>query len=195
MFNPTGTGPWVGCLVYGLSSTILTLDLADASPNFTTATIFNDSPTSGFGGWGNPSDDYQITTGAFANDFELAYPVPHRIRRNYTVRSLSADPFGDGTAPAPDDFWNYITPESQKQLINGYVGDFEGFQMILEGSTVSRSSEVMTAIYMWDGGHTTGDSADAVYCYVLGRPRCDPPDARRVSHCLRSLFYPLFRGG
>ena len=123
---------------YGLPSTILTtLDLADASPNFTTATIFNDSPTSGFGGWGNPSDDYQITTGAFANDFELAYPVPHRIRRNYTVRSLSADPFGDGTAPAPDDFWNYITPESQKQLINGYVGDYEGFQKILEGSTVS----------------------------------------------------------
>lgn len=53
------------------------------------------------------------------------------------MRSLSADPFGDGTAPAPNDFWNYITPESQKTLINGCVGDFECFQKQLEGATVS----------------------------------------------------------
>jgi hypothetical protein len=109
----------------------------DASPDFTNATIFNDSPTSGFGGWGDPANDYQITTGAFAKDFEVAYPVPHMIRRNYTSRSANPNPFGDGTPPAPDAFWNYFTRESQDTLINGYIGDFEGFQTQLEGPVVS----------------------------------------------------------
>ena len=111
--------------------------IIDASPDFPNATIFDDSPMSGFGRWGNPADDYQITTGAFANDFEVTYPVPHKIRRNYTARSTSADPFGDGTPPAPDAFWNYFTRESQVALINSYVGDFEGFQTQFEGPVVS----------------------------------------------------------
>ena len=109
----------------------------DARPDFFNASIFNDSPTSGFGKWGNPADDYQITTGAFANDFQVAYPVPHKIRRNYTATSTSADPFGDGTPPAPDAFWNYFTRESQAALINSYAGNFEGFQTQLEGPVVS----------------------------------------------------------
>ena len=109
----------------------------DASPNFINATIFNDSPTSGFGGWGDPANDYQIMTGAFAKNFEVAYPVPHAIRRNYTSRSANPNPFGDGTPGAPDAFWNYFTRESQDTLINGYIGDFEGFQTQLEGPVVS----------------------------------------------------------
>ena len=110
---------------------------ADASPSFENATIFSDSPTSGFGGWGNPADDYQITTGAFANNFKVVYPVPHKIRRNYTARSTNVDPFGDGTPPAPDALWNYFTRASQDALIKGYVGDFEGFQTQSEGTVVS----------------------------------------------------------
>jgi len=105
----------------------------DASPNFPNATIFNDSPTSGFGGWGNPADDYQITTGAFADNFEVVYPIPHKIRRNYTARNDNPDPFGDGTPAAPDALWNYFTPTSQKALVEGFVGDFQGFQALLEG--------------------------------------------------------------
>ena len=116
---------------------ILMPHLVDASADFPSATIFNDSPKSGFGRWGNPADDYQITTGAFADNFEVAYPAPHKIRRNYTMRSTSADPFGDGTPPAPDAFWNYFTRDSQKTLVNGYVGDFVGFQTQLEGPVVS----------------------------------------------------------
>lgn len=114
---------------------------ADASADFPNATIFDDSPTTGFGGWGNPNDDYQITTGAFADDFELVYPVPHKIRRNYTERSGNRDPFGDGTPPAPDAMWNYFTPASQEQMIQGHVGDFQSFQVQFEGPVVSRSSE------------------------------------------------------
>lgn len=111
--------------------------LVDASPDFANATIFNDSLTSGFGGWGNPADDHQITTGAFADDFEVVYPVPHRIRRSYTAGSSHPDPFGDGTPPAPDPLWNYITPASQEALVQGYAGDFEGFQTQFEGLPVS----------------------------------------------------------
>ena len=92
---------------------------------------------SGFGGWGDPADDYQITTGAFANDFQVAYPVPHKVRRNYTMKSANPDPFGDGTPPAPKPFWNYFTRESQQTLIDGYIGDFVGFQAQLEGPIVS----------------------------------------------------------
>lgn len=116
-------------------------NITDASPDFPNASIFSDSPTSGFGRWGNPADDYQIATGAFADDFQVAYPVPHRIRRNYTARSTNVDPFGDGTPPAPEAFWNYFTRESQVALVNSYVGDFQGFQAQFEGPVVSRSSE------------------------------------------------------
>jgi len=105
----------------------------DASPNFPNSTIFDGSPTSGFGGWGDPDDDYQISTGALADDFEIAYPVPHRIRRNYTVNfSYFPDFLGDGTPPPQEDLWNYFTPASQEALIKGYVGDFRGFQAHFE---------------------------------------------------------------
>lgn len=116
---------------------MLTLYLTDANPNFPNATIFNDSPTTGFGGWGDPTNDYQITTGAFVKDFELAYPVPHKLRRNYTDRGTNPDPFGDGTPPAPLPFWNYFTKASKDALVNGFVGDFEGFHALFEGPTVS----------------------------------------------------------
>jgi len=109
----------------------------DASPNFPNATIFNDSPKSGFGRWGDPNDDYQITTGAFAHDFQVAYPVPHRVRRNYTPKVPVSDPFGDGTAPPTDEMWHYFTPASQKKLMEGYVGDFGGFHAEFESLVVS----------------------------------------------------------
>ena len=113
------------------------LYLIDAGPNFVNSTIFNDSPDSGFGGWGNPADDYQITTGAFVNDFLPVYPVPHKIRRNYTAVSLGGDIFGDGTPSAPNPFWTYFTPASVNALVQGHAGDFEGFQAEFESTTVS----------------------------------------------------------
>jgi len=116
---------------------MLTLYLTDANPNFANATIFSDSPTTGFGGWGDPTNDYQITTGAFVKDFDLFYPVPHKLRRNYTERGTNPNPFGDGTPPAPLPFWNYFTKASKDALVNEFVGDFEGFHALFEGSTVS----------------------------------------------------------
>jgi hypothetical protein len=47
--------------------------------------LFSDTdPESGIGGWGTLDNDYQITKGAFSHGFQLAYPIPHRLRRNYT---------------------------------------------------------------------------------------------------------------
>lgn len=123
----------------------------DASADFPKATIFDDSPTSGFGGWGDPTKDYEITTGAFANDFDLVYPVPHKIRRNYTERSLNPDPFGDGTPPAPDALWNYFTPASLESLISGHIGNFEGFQTQFEGTVGPHA-----AIHLILGGDMIG---------------------------------------
>ena len=114
-----------------------TLCLIDASPSFENATFFNDSPTSGFGGWGDPADDYQITTGAFAHNFDAVYPVPHRIRRNYTARGSGSDSFGDGTYFTTDPLWNFFTPASQEALVRGYVGDFGGFLTKILSTSVS----------------------------------------------------------
>jgi len=111
--------------------------LVDASPNFPNATIFNDSPTSGLGGWGDPADDYHVTTGALADSFKLAYPVPHGLRRNYTAKYYITDAFGDGTYVPTDDLWTLFTPASRDALVNGFVGDFEGFQALFEGLSVS----------------------------------------------------------
>ena len=112
----------------------------DANPNFVNSAIFNDSLTSGFGGWGDPNNDYQITTGALADNFEVAYPIPHRLRRNYTARRANPDPFGDGTPSPTDDLWQYFTPNGREALVQGHIGNFEGFQTQLESLFVSRSS-------------------------------------------------------
>ena len=153
--------------------------MVDANPGFGSASIFNDSPTSGLGGWGNPNDDYQITTGAFAQNFQVVYPVPHRIRRNYTARSNNPDPFGDGTPPAPEALWNYFTPASQDALIHGYVGDFEKFQTQLEGPVVRYNST-----------DKCGDFSDAIDSCVLGFPCRDSPDPWWVSDRLYPLGSP-----
>ena len=96
--------------------------MTDAS-NFQNSTFWDSDTTSGVGGWGDPNDDDQITDGAFADDFIVSYPSPHRLRRRYT--------------PSPSDNPNEIlanafTPESQMALVNGFEGSFLGFQAHLE---------------------------------------------------------------
>ena len=59
---------------------VLIIPIPDVT-NFSTSPFFDPDPKSGLGGWGDPQDDYQITTGGFAFDFERPYPAPHRIRR------------------------------------------------------------------------------------------------------------------
>jgi hypothetical protein len=96
--------------------------MADAF-DFQNSTFWDPDTTSGVGGWGDPNDDYQITDGGFADGFIVSYPSPHRLRRYYT--------------PTPSDnpnelLANAFTPESQVAMVNGFEGNFLGFQARFE---------------------------------------------------------------
>ena len=53
--------------------------------DFYHATIWSDSDYDGLGSWGDPNNDYDISTGAL-KDMRVSYPVPHHIRRNFTLQ-------------------------------------------------------------------------------------------------------------
>jgi len=99
--------------------------------DFYNSPIFDPDLKSGLGGWGDPKDDFQITTGAFSYDFDRPYPVQHRLRRNFSVTPPTGG-FGDGTPPNPALLDTAITPEVVKALVDDYAGDFVGFQARFE---------------------------------------------------------------
>jgi tyrosinase len=115
-----------------------TLDAED----FYNSDIFDDDPRYGLGGWGDPNNDYQITTGGF-KDIVRPYPTPHHIRRNFTLFPFDnpaiPPPFADDpTAPrVPPDFMvnTTITPQNVEFMVNSFEGDFEAFQAYMESLT------------------------------------------------------------
>ena len=107
------------------------LDTAD----FYHATIFSDSDYDGLGSWGDPNNDFQISTGGL-KDIMLAYPVPHRIRRNYTLhqpQGISTNPLGPPPADPTLMLNNTFTSEVVNSVVNSFVGDYVKFQAGLEG--------------------------------------------------------------
>ena len=107
-----------------------TLDSAD----FYHATIFSDSSYDGLGSWGDPSNDFQISTGGL-KDIRLAYPVPHNIRRNYTLQ-----PFLNGLGGPPGVTLDptlmlntSFTKENVDFIVHSFSGDFLAFQARTEG--------------------------------------------------------------
>jgi tyrosinase len=104
----------------------------DAS-DFYSATIFDDDPDSGLGGWGDPANDFQITTGGFAQDFMVSYPAPNRVRRNYTLQPFLGPEFPPGSVADPEVYINTtFTQSNADYMVNSFVGDFEGFQAYFE---------------------------------------------------------------
>ena len=91
--------------------------------NFENSTFWDPDASSGVGGWGDPNDDHQITSGGFANGFIVSYPAPHKPRRQYTP--MDTDNPGVLLAAA-------FTPESQVAAVNGFAGSFVGFQARIE---------------------------------------------------------------
>ena len=93
------------------------------------------------GGWGDPDNDYQISTGGF-KDIIMAYPSPHRIRRNYTLYPYASPgfppPWGNDPAapPPPADLMinTTMTKENVDYTVNNYEGDFFGFQTYFENT-------------------------------------------------------------
>ena len=125
----TGAQPYwdwrLGIILARRSHTVaLTSFMADAS-NFQNSSFWNPNTTNGVGGWGDPNDDYQITDGGFAEGFSVSYPSPHRVRRVYSPN------YEGQTIP----WYILISPESQAAMVNGFVGDFIGFQAVFQGGS------------------------------------------------------------
>jgi len=128
--NRTGTGHSVWSRHVTSTSLIF---MTDAS-NFQNSTFWDPDTTSGVGGWGDANDDDQITDGAFADGFLLSYPSPHRLRRRYTPT----------TPNNPDEpLTNAFTPESQLAMVNGFQGDFIGFQALFVSGSHAAIHEIV----------------------------------------------------
>ena len=106
------------------------LDTSD----FFHSTFFSDSTFDGLGSWGDSTNDYQISTGGL-KDITVSYPVPHHIRRNFTIQPflLGISPPG---APAVDPqlmINTTFTKEVVDFQVNSFTGDYVGFQANMEG--------------------------------------------------------------
>ncbi|KAF8679763.1 Di-copper centre-containing protein [Rhizoctonia solani] len=132
-------------------------DWSQDSLSLNTSGIFSTNSVTGLGGFGDPLNDYQITTGGFSN-MTVAYPVKHRIRRQFT-------PF-----PYLDWYWLQrpneaanatITKAYIDAAINGYVGDFVGFQNATEKAQAFHPN-----IHMILGGDMAGT------CPTAAGPSC-----------------------
>ena len=104
------------------------------------ATIFSDSDYDGLGSWGDPSNDYQIYTGAL-KDMKVAYPVPHNIRRNYTLQpflgsgsnSSSSSSTNGPASPASTLMVNTtFTSDVVNNTVSSFTGDYISFQANVE---------------------------------------------------------------
>ncbi|KAF9649244.1 Di-copper centre-containing protein, partial [Thelephora ganbajun] len=135
----------------------------DAS-NFENSTFWDPDVTTGVGGWGDPNDDHQITTGGFAYDFPLSYPSPHRLRRQYTP-----------TTPGRPNALDLITPENQEVMVNDFVGNFIGFQEHFEGGSHG-------AIHRIVGGDLLGNCPISAPAGCAPGPKWSPNDPLFMMH-------------
>jgi len=126
--------------------------------------MFSDcNPQSGFGGWGDPFNDFTVTSGAFSSSssFRLAYPVPHALRRNFTLQPWLGSP--PGAYPQDLQANVSLTRKEVMTMVHGFRGDFKGFQAYVEGFAGSHSM-----VHSIVGGDLAGTC-----------PRGSPPDCQR----------------
>ena len=101
------------------------------------ATIFSDSDYDGLGSWGDPSNDYRIYSGAL-KDMRVAYPVPHNLRRNFTLQPFlggGGPPSNPNSPPAPDPSLMVnatFTSEVVNLTVSSFTGDYIQFQAHVE---------------------------------------------------------------
>jgi tyrosinase len=137
--------PWHRTFVWGLERALRTKcnfhgvqpywDWTIDAPDFYHATILDNNTKSGFGGWGDPNNDFQITTGGFAKDFIVSYPSPHSIRRNFILQPfLDPAPFPGPPPPAntAEDINTTFTEANAIYSVESFVGDYESFQAYFE---------------------------------------------------------------
>ncbi|QRW27742.1 tyrosinase [Rhizoctonia solani] len=127
------------------------------SGDFLASPIWDNDKESGLGGFSDDaSDDYTLHTGAF--DIEIAYPVPHKLRRHLL-------PFPWGGANANISATSTFTPAEIQKLLNQPTGNFTLFQGYFE-KTVGMHS----AIHVMMGGDMgtlcPAGSEGTIYCPV-----------------------------
>ena len=141
----------------------LKLDTAD----FYHSPIFSGSEYDGIGTWGDPSNDYQLYDGGL-KDIVVAYPVPHHIRRNFTVQPFIDGPFLSANGPPLPYFALKMnvtfTKDIVEALIDGFTGDYFSFHATLEnfGGPHPGVHEIL-------GGDMSGRCP-----FGLGPPQCVP---------------------
>ncbi|PLB35279.1 tyrosinase family protein [Aspergillus candidus] len=110
--------------------------------------VFEDSVEYGLGGTGDCDSSFEadctVITGAFASsagDFELAWPIPHPLRRNLTLV----------TGWYPNERPQNITlgPEFVRNLTEQTTGDFFGFQRVM--------AQMHDHVHNFVGGDLAGD--------------------------------------
>ncbi|KAJ7328833.1 Di-copper centre-containing protein [Mycena albidolilacea] len=132
--------------------------------------MFKDSnPVSGLGGWGDPANDVRVPDGAFSNrsNFRLTYPSPHTLRRNWTIQPFLNFPLAGFMSDADEhlDANATFTPAERDKLVNGFVGDFVGFQKYFEGFNGSHG-----AVHLMMGGDLGGQCPGDAPADCVGGP-------------------------
>jgi len=107
-------------------------DWTQDTADFYHATIFSDSTFDGLGGWGDPNNDYQISTGGF-KDIMVAYPgpVPRHIRRHFSI--LIPGPLPPGVPPLALNINDTFTSKVTNFVVSSSTGNFSSFQANLQG--------------------------------------------------------------
>lgn len=129
--------------------------------------IFSTDSKSGLGGFGDPSKDYTVTTGGFAQ-MTVAYPIKHTIRRQFTLF-----PYLDWYwLQRPTEAANVtITKTYVDAAINGYAGDFIGFQNATEKAQAFHAN-----MHMIMGGDLAGTCPTAAGSSCIGGSTWTPND-------------------
>lgn len=113
------------------------------------AAVFDPNPVHGLGAFPSAASGFNLTTGAF-KDIIRAYPAPHHIQRNYTLRvsltPLALDyylksplqPFEVQLFPftfdKPEEQANVTQTKSNwDNTINSYHGNYTAFQASIDG--------------------------------------------------------------
>ncbi|KAF5348693.1 hypothetical protein D9758_006865 [Tetrapyrgos nigripes] len=139
-------------------------DWASDSADVKGSSIFDaDVEISGLGGWGNLSNDAEVYDGGFS-DFKLTYPVPHQLRRNFTLQpyiGLDETFFTEPYLYANESFTQSVVDH----MVNNYVGDYKGFQQYMEGWEGPHGSVHLTL-----GGDLGGTCPDFAPSTCVGGP-------------------------
>ncbi|KAL0956668.1 hypothetical protein HGRIS_002799 [Hohenbuehelia grisea] len=106
----------------------------DAFDVYNSPVVQDDNPYTGVGSWGDSTTDYEVPSGPFgaSSTFRLSYPCPHVLRRKYELHpylhSLQPEFLRDPHLAVNTTF----TVEKMIYLMNGFDGDYKGFQKFFE---------------------------------------------------------------